>query len=85
MMRDWHDSWMYGPGSYFHGPFGMLINLAFWIGLILLVVWAFRAFTARDNPSAKESTALEILKNRYAAGEIDDEEFERMKQELRKD
>ncbi len=85
MMRNWNDGWLCGPGNYFfHGPFGMLINLAFWIGLILLAIWAFRVFSSRDRTSAHKSTALEILKTRYAAGEIDDEEFERTKRELNK-
>ena len=84
-MRFWEDNWLCGPGSYFHGPFGMLINLAFWLGLILLVVWLFRAFSTNNSQaSASSSTALETLKLRYAAGEINFEEFEQIRKNLHK-
>lgn len=82
MMRYWNENWLCGPGSYFHGPFGMLINLAFWVGLILLVFWAFRAFSAPGRTS-RDSSAVEILNRRYAAGEIDLEQLEEMRQNLR--
>jgi putative membrane protein len=64
---------------------GMLAMLAFWIalivGVVLLVRWATGqaavpiASTGTDDPTA-------ILKRRYAAGEIDQATYERMKQEL---
>ncbi|APG27144.1 hypothetical protein A7E78_04415 [Syntrophotalea acetylenivorans] len=82
MMRFWSESWLCGPGSYFHGPLGMFVNLALWIIMIFLVVWLFQAVISKKRTSTSSSSPLEVLKHRYAAGEIDREEFERMKKEL---
>ena len=83
MMRFWSESWLCGPGSYFHGPLGMFVNLAFWILMIFLAVWLFQAvFSKKRTSPPSSSSPLEVLKHRYAAGEIDREEFERMKREL---
>ena len=56
------------------GWLGMLTMLLFWIGVIALVVWGLsNLFPARQ--TAVEPDALEILKRRYARGEISHEEF----------
>ncbi len=49
-------------------------------GLIALVRWGFN----RGNPplSERPDSPLDILKKRYARGEIDGEEFERIKKDL---
>ena len=57
-----------------------------WILLIvavILLVYLVIQFSKRtgDSPGARE-TALDILKKRYAKGEISQEEFERMKQHV---
>ena len=67
------------------GAFGwlwMLIPLLFWGGLIALVVWAVvRVFPGqRDSGGFSETRAKpaeEVLKQRFARGEIDAEEYER--------
>jgi putative membrane protein len=83
----------HGPGmgsgmgwGYGTGVFGNIIMLAFWIavivGIIFLVRWLVVS-TGRSGHSAKsEDSALEILKRRYAKGEIDKEEFEEKKRLL---
>ncbi|MCU1678743.1 MAG: hypothetical protein JWM93_3501 [Frankiales bacterium] len=55
----------------FSGLFGLAIvaNLLFWGALIWLAVWAVRRFT---DPS---KNALAVLEERYARGEIDENEF----------
>jgi len=52
----------------------------FWIALfaiaVLLAIWLFRRVTGKEN-------ALEILKARYAKGDISKKEFEGMKKEIK--
>lgn len=57
----------------------MLSWLALIVGIVLLVVWAVRKFGTGAGKAAEES-ALDILKKRYARGEISREEFEEKKQ-----
>ncbi len=66
-------------GHWFGGGFMWL----FWILLIVVVVWAVKAATGGgNNYSEKERSALDILKERYAKGEIDQEEFEQKRKDL---
>ena len=59
----------------------MLLPLLFWGGLIAFAVWALiRIFPNRDGDGAsgnREDSAEEILRKRFARGEIDAEEYER--------
>ena len=80
----------HGPGHGFFGqwtrmmPFG---GFFFWILTILAVITLIAVISKRrrsgpvENPPGRE-TPLEILKKRYARGELTKEEFERMKQDL---
>ena len=82
----------WGPGFGWMGMmFGGLMMLLFWGVVIVLAVIAIRAFTrsggwqSRDvNRTAdrREDNALTILKERYAKGEIDKEQYERMRGDL---
>ncbi|MBE0430115.1 MAG: SHOCT domain-containing protein [Thermoleophilia bacterium] len=63
--------------------------LALIIGLILFVVWLVRQAGGANRilggiagPAAGGETALDILKTRYARGEIDLAEYEEKKREL---
>lgn len=63
----------------------MLFGWIFLIAVIVLVVYLVKpeAFKNVKWPtSASESTPIEILKQRYARGEITKEEFEEMKKNL---
>jgi len=57
----------------------------FWVLIIVALIWLI-AFAARSRsasgPPGHDKSALEILKERYARGEIDHEEFEQKKQDL---
>ncbi len=53
----------------------------FWTGVVFLVIWASRQFTRNDRPAGNR--ALEILEERYARGEIDHDEFESRRRDLR--
>jgi len=57
----------------------------FWILLIVLVVWVVRAMTSNTNQTDQRGTALEILEERYARGEIDKEEYEEKRRDLSND
>jgi len=58
----------------------------FWIVLIVVVVLLVRAFGSGSSaaPPPRQETPLDILKARYARGEIDDAEFQRRRRELEK-
>jgi putative membrane protein len=77
------------PGSY--GPGFMLIGMIFWIlviiGVVLLIVWLVnqnKTNTVSRAQNQNSDSAMEILKQRYAKGEITDDEFEDMKRKLEK-
>jgi|APCry4251928276_1046603.scaffolds.fasta_scaffold166163_1 putative membrane protein len=71
----------HGFGNYGYGMgFGWLFMIIFW-GLIIYLVFSFWKRNDRRANGTQES-ALEILKKRYARGEISKEEFERMKKDL---
>jgi uncharacterized membrane protein len=46
--------------------------LTVWVAALLVMVWLI----VRDQPSPREADAIEILRARFARGEIGDEEFE---------
>jgi putative membrane protein len=64
----------YGWMGGFGGP-GMLLGVLVWLAVVALLMWGISAvFTGRRADTQTE--ALEILKRRYAAGEISSAEFE---------
>lgn len=69
----------YGGGWMGYGflPMG-LIWLLLLVAAVVLVVW----LVGRAGGGGQGDGALEILRQRYARGELDREEFERMKEEL---
>ncbi len=56
------------------GWLGMVVMALFWIGVILLIVWGLSKAFAAQTPRATINPE-EILKQRYARGEISREEF----------
>ncbi|MHB8173836.1 MAG: SHOCT domain-containing protein [Nitrospirota bacterium] len=62
----------------------MLLNLLFLvlivIGVVLLIVWLVKKSGIERGHG--EESALDILKKRYAKGEISKEEYERMKKDI---
>jgi putative membrane protein len=65
------------------GWFGMTIGMiAFWGLLIALAVLVYRAFTGDNSPSGRNAGPTstdprQILAQRYARGEIDEDEYQR--------
>lgn len=72
----------FGAGAFFLIPLFMMI--AFWvaviIGLVFFVKWIVAS--GKKHGTKPEETALDILKKRYAKGEISKDEFERIKQDI---
>jgi len=64
------------------GILGWLPMLLFWILLILSVVALFRYLGVSTRSRDKEKSPLDILKERYARGEINKKEFEEKKKDL---
>jgi putative membrane protein len=88
--------WYPYHGSGWAWAIGMgLMMFLFWGGLIVLGAWVFRATTGgnahrasnRPDDVAQEYSsgdrALDILKERYARGEISREEYLKMRDDLR--
>jgi len=55
-------------------------GIVFMVGIIFLIRWVMLSTRGREAKS--EETALEVLKKRYAKGEISKEDFERMKKDI---
>lgn len=63
-----------------YGGFGFIWMALFWIGVILLVVWAMRR---PEEPTAgSQRSALDILDERFARGELEADEFTARRQQL---
>ncbi len=67
-----------------HGFFGGGFMWILWIVLIVVIVYVLKDLIggSSSSKSKPEDDALDILKRRYAQGEIDEAEFERRKKEL---
>lgn len=76
---------MYYFGNTFlpYGFFGPFMMIAYWIVIIGLIAWLIRVLT-RASSNKKTDDALNILRNRYAKGEITKAEFEEIKKTLEK-
>ncbi len=74
---------MMGMGFGFTGWFFMLL---FWGSLIVLAVWLvsilFPRTTRTTASGERDLTAVQILNQRYARGEITREQYELMKQDI---
>jgi putative membrane protein len=68
----------YEHGGFFMGGFMWL----FWIALIVAVVFSVKSFSNQSGQNSTPDSPIEILRKRYARGEINKEDFERMKHEL---
>lgn len=69
---------MHGYGMGFMG-WGWIVGLV----VLGLIIWAVaRSAQSSDTPLKKRKSALDILRERYAKGEIDKQEFEEKKRDL---
>jgi len=72
---------MYGhsDGMFFGG--GPLMWV-FWLVLLVVLIYVLKNIFGSANKSSSSNEALEILKQRYARGEIDEAEFKQRKKQL---
>jgi len=71
---------MYGEHWFGFGGGGMWF---FWILLLVVAVWFIRVAMGNDSSTISNGKAvLDILKERYARGEIDQNEFETKRKDL---
>jgi putative membrane protein len=75
MMGNWGMGWP-----------GMLFMMLFWVlvivGVVSLIKWLIQSTKRNQGDDDRSNRALEILKERYARGEIDKSEFEAMRKDL---
>jgi putative membrane protein len=91
ILSEWSGyGWHMGPGmmgwGYGMGGWGIIITIAFWValavGIIFLIRWLLVSTNIGTHRAKSEDSALEILKRRYARGEINKEEFLQKKKDL---
>lgn len=78
MMGNWgHAGWGMG--------FGFIFMILFWAlvaaGIVAVIRWAMRSSDAAER-RPPDKTPLEIVRERYARGEIARQEFEQLKRDL---
>lgn len=78
---------MYGNGmignASMMGPFMWVFMALLWVLVIVGVIYLIKWLTSRTRTDQSvQKSALDILKTRYARGEISESEFEAMKQKL---
>jgi putative membrane protein len=66
------------------GGLGMGIGMILWVALIAVVIWAAISFFSpgAKGDSRTDESPIEILKRRYARGEISQAEFEQARANL---
>ncbi len=84
-----YDGWGMGPGmmgGWGMGWFGGIFMIVFWIlilvGLVFVIRWLVQTTSNKENSGQSGSRAIDILKERYARGEIEKAQFEAMKRDL---
>lgn len=78
-MREWGNGYMMNYG---YGYGGMFMWLIFLIVLGIAIYFIIQTFKSKNVVGSEQETPLNILKKRYAKGEINKEEFDRMKKDL---
>jgi len=82
MMYGFYDGYGgWGAGSMMGWFGGGIMMIVFWALFIALIVWIVREVGVRSTHS--NSSALDILKERYARGEITKEQFETIKKDIK--
>ncbi len=70
----------YGMMGYGGSIIGWAFMILFWAALVLAIIWLYKQ--VRGEEKAVAETPLDVLKKRYAKGEITKDEFNEMKKEI---
>jgi len=76
---------MYGHGNgIFSGGmfFGGGLMWIFWIVVLVVLIFVLKSIFGSSNRNTSSEDAMEILRQRFARGEIDEDEFEQRKKQL---
>lgn len=76
MWSDMGHGWGWGMG------FGMIGMVLFWVLIIVGLIALVRWLSGSSSTPAATKTAMDLLSERYARGEIDRREFEEKKRDL---
>ena len=78
---NWGIGLPFGLGKYFtgFGPFGGIVGLLFFVIILYLLIKLVMSFLPKPDADVYKNDSLEILKNRFAKGEITKEEYQRMR------
>jgi putative membrane protein len=89
MMGGYGGYGMHGFGNQYgfgFNPIGAILSLVFWAlpigGIVLLVVWLARNAGRASGGAPSRESPLDILKARYAKGEITKEQFDAIRRDL---
>jgi len=90
-LEQWRDHWglgWFGPGMMGSERWGVgwIFMIVFWGLVITALIFLIRSLARQSRPGGRQDAgrdpAMEILRQRYAKGEIDKEEFESKKSDL---
>ncbi len=81
---NWGAGLPFGLGNFFmgFGPFGGLLGFVLFGFIIYVIAKLVMSLFSRSNAISDRQDSLTILKNRFAKGEITQEEYKRMKEVL---
>lgn len=93
MMTNWWDTYRYTSSENFphmmsfgFGIFGIILMILIWVliisGIVTLTRWILRHNKTGWKEWMESGSALDILRERYARGEIEKKEFEEKKKDL---
>ena len=72
-----HGMWSAGHGTWGMGWIGSIVMISFWVLIFLGIIHLFRSTARSHEPSSRSQgrDPREILKERYAKGEIENREY----------
>jgi len=74
--------WDYGTSPWYGMIFGPIMMIVFSVVTVLIIAWILRSLSFGWQSSTEGDTPLDILKHRFARGEIDRAEYEERRQLL---